>query len=186
MAWIWTTSYRVVTFTMVLKFQLFSKRLSPLVFPAFHCLLSYCRHTISTLGHLTTATTLTFQDAKKRGYTVATQEWYLGNLATRCAHSWSTAAVVGFPAASNWKTRQVRQSRRENKKEKKGERSKGAVCIKTIPMFPTDLQLTNSPLCLRNRPQWKLHSSFRTQLPLTLILYSAPHRQHILLNAANT
>lgn len=42
----------------------------------------------------------------------------------------------------------------------------------------------NAPLCLRKRPQWKLHSSFRTQLPLTLTLYSAPHRQHILLNAA--
>lgn len=45
---------------------------------------------------------------------------------------------------------------------------------------------TNVPLCLRSRPQWKLHSSFRIQLPLTLILYSAPHRQHILLNAGNT
>lgn len=42
----------------------------------------------------------------------------------------------------------------------------------------------NAPLCLRKRPQWKLHFSFRTQLPLTLTLYSAPHRQHILLNAA--
>lgn len=39
---------------------------------------------------------------------------------------------------------------------------------------------TYPPLFLRNLPQWWLHSSLRTQLPLAFILYSVPHRQQIL------
>lgn len=44
--------------------------------------------------------------------------------------------------------------------------------------------VTMKPLCFLRRPQWKLHSSLRMQLPLALILYSAPHRQHTLFSAA--
>lgn len=45
-------------------------------------------------------------------------------------------------------------------------------------------RVTMKPLCFLKRPQWKLHSSLRMQLPLALILYSAPHRQHTLFSAA--
>ena len=111
-------------------------------------------------------------------FAVINDKWWcpdLGILASWGSHGCSTAAVRGLPASSNW---------RRGLEDKEAGQNETEVNTKNKQLF-WSVFIRYSPLCLRKRPQWKQHSSFRTQLPWTLILYSAPQRQHIFVNAEN-